>query len=35
MEAQFRDEKLDQLEIDPRYDGGFSQAIVTAFRKRM
>jgi proteic killer suppression protein len=35
MEAQFRDAKLDRLETDPRYDGGFSQAVVTAFRKRM
>ena len=35
MEVQFRDEKLDRLETDPRYDGGFSQAVVTAFRKRM
>jgi toxin HigB-1 len=35
MEVQFRDAKLDRLETDPRYDGGFSQAVVTAFRKRM
>ena len=35
MEVQFRDEKLDRLETDPKYDGGFSQAIVTAYRKRM
>lgn len=35
MEVQFRDAKLDRLEIDPKYDGGFSQAIVTAYRKRM
>lgn len=35
MEVQFRDEKLDRLETDPRYDGGFSQTVVTAFRKRM
>jgi proteic killer suppression protein len=35
MEVQFRDAKLDRLEIDPRYDGGFSHAVVTAFRKRM
>jgi plasmid maintenance system killer protein len=35
MEVQFRDAKLDRLEIDPRYGGGFSQAVVTAFRKRM
>jgi proteic killer suppression protein len=35
MEVQFRDEKLDRLETEPKYDGGFSQAIVTAYRKRM
>ena len=35
MEVQFRDEKLDRLETDPKYDGGLSQAIVTAYRKRM
>src|SRR5712691_9181267 len=35
MEVQFRDAKLDRLETDPKYDGGFSQAIVTAYRKRM
>ena len=31
MEVQFGDAKLDRLETDPRYDGGFSQAIVAAF----
>jgi proteic killer suppression protein len=35
MEVQFGDAKLDRLETDPRYDGGFSQAVVTAFRRRM
>ena len=35
MEVRFRDESLDRLEIDPKFDGGFSQAIVTAFRRRM
>ena len=35
MEARFRDDKLDRLETDPKYDGGFPQAVVTAFRKRM
>ncbi len=35
MEVRFADGRLDRLEIDPRYDGGFSQAIVKAFRKRM
>ena len=28
MEVQFRDAKLDRLETDPRYDGGFSQAVL-------
>jgi proteic killer suppression protein len=35
MEVQFRGTKLDRLELDPRYDGGFSQPVVTAFRRRM
>lgn len=35
MEAQFRDGRLNRLETDPKYDGGFSQAVVTGFRKRM
>lgn len=35
MEVRFVDGRLDQLETDPKYDGGFSQAIVKAFRKRM
>lgn len=35
MGAQFRDERLNRLETDPKYDGGFSQAVVRAFRKRM
>ena len=35
MEVQFRDAKFDQLEIDPRYEAGFSQSVVTAFRRRM
>jgi proteic killer suppression protein len=35
MEVQFRDAKLDRLETDPRYDAGFPQAVVTAFRRRM
>ena len=33
MEVQFRDAKLDRLETDPRYDAGFSHAVVTAFRQ--
>jgi len=35
MEVRFRDASLDRLEIDPDYTGGFSQAIVRAFRIRM
>jgi proteic killer suppression protein len=35
MEVQFRNATLDRLETDPKYDGGFSQTIVTAYRKRM
>src|SRR5215510_12360825 len=35
MEVRFADERLDRLETDRTYDAGFSQSIVTAFRKRM
>jgi len=35
MEVSFGDANLDRLEIDARFDGGYSQAIVKAFRKRM
>ena len=35
MEVQFRDGRLDRLETDPKFDGGFSQAVVRAFRKRL
>jgi proteic killer suppression protein len=35
MEVRFRDEKLDRLETDATFDGGFSAAVVRAFRKRM
>ena len=35
MEVCFRDKNLDKLETDPKFDGGFSPAIVKAFRKRM
>ncbi len=35
MEVRFKDAKLDRLETDPKYDAGFSQAIVTAYRKTM
>ena len=35
MEVRFQDERLDRLEVDPTYDAGFSQTVVTAYRKRM
>lgn len=35
MDVRFKDPKLDRLETDARYDAGFSQAIVTAYRNRM
>ena len=35
MEVQFKDAVLDSLETDPQATGGFQEAVVTAFRKRM
>lgn len=35
MEVEFGDTSLDRLESDAKYDAGFSQSIVKAFRKRM
>ena len=35
MNVRFEDERLDRLETDPRFDGGYAQAIVRAFRKVM
>ena len=35
MEVAFADESLDQLEIDPRFTGGYAAAAVSAFRKRI
>ena len=35
MEVRFRDGRLDRLETDPKFDGGFSQALVRVFRKRL
>ena len=35
MEVSFTDDDLDRLYSDPRFDGGFSQAVVTAFRRRV
>jgi proteic killer suppression protein len=35
MDVVFKDEHLDRLETDASYDGGYEQAIVRSFRKRM
>jgi len=35
MTVEFDDDNLDRLETDPRFSGGFGQAIVKAFRRRM
>ena len=35
MDVKFRDDDLDRLETDPDFDGGYSQAVVRAFRRRM
>jgi proteic killer suppression protein len=35
MNVKFRDKKLDQLESDAAYSGGWTDLIVSAFRKRM
>jgi proteic killer suppression protein len=35
MLVRFLDADLDRLETDPRFDGGFSPAVVKAYRKRM
>lgn len=35
MEVRFNDDCLDRLEVDPDEDCGFSEAVVTVFRKRM
>ena len=35
MNVEFEDKNLDRLEIDTGFDGGWPQAIVRAFRKRM
>ena len=34
MEVRFRGERLDRLETDPKF-GGFPQAVVRMFRKRL
>lgn len=35
MDVEFDDEDLDRLEIDASFTAGFSQEIVSAYRKRM
>ena len=35
MEVEFRDDSLDRLETDSDSDGGFSEAVVRAYRKRL
>jgi proteic killer suppression protein len=35
FEVEFADKELDQLEVDPRFTGGFAPAIVRGFRKAM
>jgi toxin HigB-1 len=35
MEVTFGDDALDRLEIDARFDGAYSAAVVKAYRKRM
>lgn len=35
MEVRFLDASLDRLETDARYNAGFADPVVTAFRKRM
>lgn len=35
VKATFRDERLDKLEVDAGFDGGYASAIVKAYRRRM
>lgn len=35
MEVEFQDDDLDRLETDKGFYGGYSQAIVSAFRKHL
>ncbi len=35
MEVRFADVRLDRLETDAKYDAGFSQVIVSLYRRRM
>ena len=35
MDVEFDDEDLDRLEVDAQFTAGFSQEVVSAYRKRM
>jgi len=35
MEVEFKNDALDKLETDINFNGGYSQAIVSMFRRRM
>lgn len=35
MEVEFKNNKLDRLETDPRFTAGFAASLVTAYRKRI
>jgi proteic killer suppression protein len=35
MDVAFKDESLDRLETDTRFNAGFGDAVVKAYRKRM
>jgi len=35
MEVEFADEELDRLEVEARFTGGHSQAVVKGFRKAL
>ncbi|MPZ75100.1 MAG: plasmid maintenance system killer protein [Deltaproteobacteria bacterium] len=35
MHYGFKDKELDQLDTDPKFNGGYSEAIVRGFRRRM
>ena len=35
MDVAFKDQSLDRLEIDADFSGGFSDAVVKAYRKRI
>lgn len=35
MDVGFEDQRLDRLETDATFSGGFADAVVTAYRKRL